>query len=442
MLTYQDYLKYQNNLLDFIQRAISEHQADPMVRIAKIADEYDAQRNTTIMNYTRLLYNESGLAYEDTASNNKIACNLFRRLNNQRTTYLLGNGISFANADTKEKLGKTFDTTVFNTGYNALKHGLSFGFWNHDTLINFTLPEFKPLWDESTSALRAGIRFWQLAKDKPMIIVFYEEDGYTKFIKDEKGLYITDEKKPYIDIIQHTDFDGDVIVGGSNYSFLPIVPLWGSDLHQSTLVGMRAKIDSYDLISSGFANDLDDCAEIYWLLGNARGMDDQDMEEFRTRLKRTHVALAGRESTVTPYTQDIPYAARKEFLTMIKSDIYEDFGGLDVHTIAAGATNDHIDAAYQPLDEEADKFEYQVTLFIKQILALNDIEDEPVYKRNRISNQTEQVQMIMQAANYLDQETILNKLPFLTVDEVKEVIARVDREDRDRIIGLQDELNE
>ena len=83
------------------------------------------------------------------------------------------------------------------------------------------------------------------------------------------------------------------------------------------------------------------------------------------------------------------------------------------------------------MDEEADDFEYQVTEFLQQILKLIGIEDTPVFKRNRISNENEQTQMILSAADYLDAETILQKLPFVTVDEVAAILARKDQEAAD-----------
>ena len=48
-----------------------------------------------------------------------------------------------------------------------------------------------------------------------------------------------------------TQADGEEIMDGENYPSFPIVPLWGSELKQSTLVGMREGIDAYDLIRSG-----------------------------------------------------------------------------------------------------------------------------------------------------------------------------------------------
>ena len=250
-------------------------------------------------------------------------------------------------------------------------------------------------------------------------------------------------KRAYKLIASVTEVGGDEEIEEENYGSLPIIPMWGSNLKQSTLVGMREKIDSFDLIRSGFANDLSDCAQVYWILENCSGMSPADLEKFRSKLKLTHIATADTEnSKVTPYTQEIPYNARKEYLNEIRSGIYEDFGGLDVHTVSAGATNDHIDAAYQPLDEEADDFEYQVIQFIQGILHIVNIEDNPVFKRNRISNQKEQTDMILSAADHLDDETILTKLPFISVDEVVNIMARKDAEVGERFENANNEPNE
>lgn len=443
MYTYQDFIK-ETDTIEAITTAITKHINSDEYKVARDADEYDHQKNITINNYVRLIFSLTGAPVEDfTASNNKIASNFFHRLNTQRCTYLLGNGVSFSdhkeevrNEDgqvttvdtTKEFLGSKFDTDLKNAGYNALIHGVSFGFWNLDRMHVFPFTEFVPLWDEDDGTLRAGIRFWRVDPQKPMIAVLYEEDGYTKYkSKSNVGVELEEiqPKRPYKITVARSEADGEEVVGEENYSSLPIVPLWGSRLKQSTLVGMQQKIDSFDLIRSGFANDLTDCAQIYWILENCGGMDDSDLARFRDRLKINHIATADTDnSKVTPYTQDIPHAARKEYLDEIRAGIYEDFGGLDVHTVAAGATNDHIDAAYQPLDEEADDFEYQITEFVQQILALNGIEDTPVFKRNRISNEKEQTEMILSAADYLDEETILTKLPFVTIDEVQGILEK------------------
>lgn len=459
LLTFQDFEKSDDKMA-FMVRAITEHELSPLCRTARDADLYDRQKNKTIYNYVQTIFSLTGQPIEDfTASNNKIASNFFHRLNTQRCTYLLGNGVSFTNKreernkdgrmvtvdTTREALGPKFDTDLKDIGYKSLIHGVAFGFWNVDRLHVFPVTEFVPFWDEETGALRAGIRYWRLTPDKPMMAVLYEEDGYTKYKSDdgeELSFHVVQDKRAYRITIQHTEVDGDLIVGEDNYSFLPIVPLWGSKLKQSTLVGMQHSIDSFDLIRSGFANDLTDCAQIYWIIENCGGMSDDELARFRDRLKITHIANVDTDnSKATPYTQEIPYQARKEYLDQIRSGIYEDFGGLDVHSVEAGSTNDHLEAAYQPLDEEADDFEYQICEFVQQILALIGIDDTPVFKRNKISNEKEQVEMVMMEANYLDDETILRKLPNISPDEVANILARKDAESQSRFVREDEEDN-
>lgn len=451
MLTFQDFLE-EPNVLDFIGKAINQHVSSEDYKTAVSADNYDRQKNETIYNYVRTIFTGTGSQVVDfTAANNKIASNFFHRLNTQRCMYSLGNGVSFSDHKEKrvidgvemtvdltdEMLGNDFDTALKDAGYKALIHGVSFGFWNFDKLYVFPLTEFVPLWDEETGALRAGIRFWQLDKDKPLTAILYEEDGYTKFRggrhSGKMNFTVVQEKRAYKQNYRYTEADGLEVISGENYGALPIVPLWGSKLHQSTLIGMQRAIDSYDLIRSGFANDLTDCAQIYWILSNCSGMTTAELARFRDRLKIEHIAVADTEnSAVTPYTQDIPYQARQAYLDGIRAGIYEDFGGLDVHTITAGSTNDHIDAAYQPLDENADDFEYQIIKFVQQVLALMGIEDTPVFKRNRISNQMEQAQIVTMEAQWLDDETVLQKLPNITVDEIPGILQRKGLENQNR----------
>lgn len=438
MKTYQDLMiemgKGQDSLFSFIETAISEHKSSEAYKIALDASNYDRQQNTTIINYVKYIYNSLKIKTVDTlASNNKLCSNIFHRLNTQRCLYSLGNGVTFTKDSTKERLGKSFDNQLKDGAYKSLIHGLAFGFWNNDHLDIFDFLQFVPLWDEETSKLRAGIRFWQLDSDKPLYIRLYLEGGSIKFVK-RKGKKIEEvEQSKYLRIVKSTELGGVEGIENENYQGFPIVPIWSNSLHQSTFVGMKGKLDAIDLISSGICNDVNDFSEVYWLINNASGMDRRDIAEFRARLKFDHVAIVDDEnSSVQPFTQDVPTASRVETLNYLKKSIYEDFGGLDVHEISATSTNDHIDAAYQPLDEEADDFELQLIKFIHNILELLGIDDEPIFKRNRISNQKEQTDMVLSASEYLDDETVLKKLPFVSIDEINEILKKKEEESANR----------
>lgn len=444
--TYQDFVKAKEKgkVVEFIRDAITEYKASKEYKIALDADEYEAERNVTIVKFVKMIFTATGEKVEDfTSANSKMASNFFHKLTTQRCSYSLGNGISFPTAQrtmidgkaktvdsVKQKLGKKFDNVLFNAAKNALLHGVSFLMWNYNHAEFFKMTEFVPLYDEDDGKLKAGFRFWSLDwNHKPVIVVVYEPDGYTKY-RTRKGstgldLVVAEEKRGYIKTVSHTDADGDVVTGYSNYSAFPIVPLYGNKNKQSDLVGMRGKIDVYDLVNSGFADTVQECSEIYWIISNAMGMKDDEVQKFRDRLKLQHIAVADTDnSPVTAQTQEIPVTANETLLNRTRSQIYEDYGAIDVHTIAAGATNDHIDAAYQSMDDEADDFEYQIIEAVQAILELMGIDDVPIFHRNKVSNQKEQTETVMLAADHLDEETLLKKLPFLTPDEVMEVNER------------------
>ena len=463
MLTYQDYERAVavGQVRDFIARAIAAHMTSEAYITAIDADLYDRSKNVTINNYTRMIQQRTKNPLVDiTAANNRIASNFFHRLNTQRCAYSLGNGVTFTQKEArnengrivqidviKEQLGYRFDADLYHWAYKALIHGVAFGFWNLDRLYVFPLTEFAPLWDENDGTLRAGIRFWRLDRDKPAVVVLYTEEGYTVY-KSRGGdnsfadIAEAEPMRPYKLIYAQTPADGARIVDAENYGRLPIVPMWGSRLKQSTLVGMREQIDAYDLIQSGFANDLSDCAKIYWIIQNCGGMKDEDLQDFLDRIHTNHIASVDTRgfdgdarSNLTPYTQDVPYSATDVFLQGMRASIYEAFGALDVHGIAASSTNDHIDAAYQPMDEEADDFEYQVIEAVQQVLRLIGIEDTPQFKRNRISNVKEMTDAVMSAANLLGQRKALEKLPFVTVDEVDEIMDDEYANGQSRLMG-------
>lgn len=448
MLTWQDFPTDENEIPEFIAQMISEHDLNEAVETARTADLYDHQRNKTINEYVKKIYSSAGVAVQNyVASNNKIASNFFRRLNTQRCTYSLGNGVTFAkNTDAaKAKLGDTFDTAIYRAGYLALIHGVSFVFFNFDHIHVFPLTEFVPLWDENDGTLRAGLRYWRIDSTKPTIAILYTEDGYRRY--KSKGGYAKfekdGEKRSYKQTISKAPADAEPeVVAEENYSRLPIVPLWGSRLHQSTLIGLQQSIDSYDLIRSGFANDLQDCAQIYWILENYGGMKEEELQRFRDQILLQHIAVADTTDggAIKPYTQDVPYAARTAYLQTIRQDIYEDFGGFDTKAISASnQTATAINSAFQPLDENADDFENQIETCIRSILGLIGIDDVPVFKRNRISNQLEQVQMLMLEAPYLDRQTILENLPNIYIDKVPEIMARLDEETEGRFVREESE---
>lgn len=431
-------------LKEFLKSAVSEYKGSSIYEWATEGDKYARQLNTTITKYQKLLYKITGEAVPDNYSaNHKCASNFFSRFVTQECQYLLGNGVQFNDEKTKERLGgSSFDIQIQKAAKAALVQGVSYCFFNYNHLEVFKATELVPIWDEETGALMAAIRFWQISADKPVRYTLFELDGYTEYISRKgKDAEVLKEKRPYKEIVRSSAVDGAEIIDGENYPGFPIIPLWGNPDHQSELVGLKSQIDAYDLIKSGFANDLDDASMIYWTINNAGGMDEMDLVQFLDHMKRVKAAVVESDgASAQAHTMDVPYQSRETYLSRLEQDMYNDAMALNVNQISAGnITATAIQAAYEPLNNKTDQFEFCVTEAIKGILELIEIEDDPTYKRSRISNQTEETTMILAAAQYLDTETILKHLPFLSPDEVDGILDRVEQEEAERFAEVDDE---
>lgn len=451
MKTYQDLLLTGDdveNRSKFIAEAILEHKSSKMYADAVDAELYARMLNPTIMKYMKLLYTMSGEAVPDNYSaNHKCASNFFNRFVTQEVQYLLGNGVTFNEGSTKERLGEDFDSQLQKAGKYALIGGVSFGFFNLDHVVVFKVTEFVPLYDEENGALRAGIRFWQIADDKPLRATLYEEDGYTDYIaKKGMALEILKDKRSYQQIVLSSVIDGTEIYDGENYDSFPIVPLWGNPYHQSEIVGIRSQIDAYDLIKSGFANDLDDASMIYWTLTNSGGMDDIDLAKFVERMKTVKAAVVDSDDgqSVTAHTMDVPYQSRETYLSRLEKDMYKDAMALDTDNISSGATTaTQIKAAYEPLNNKADQFEYCVIDFVKGLLKLIGVDDDPTFTRSKIVNVTEEVQTLVQAAQYLDSDYVTEKILALfgDADKAEEMLKKMDADNMQRMTQFLNNQN-
>lgn len=453
MKTYQDLLEVVNDgakLKDFIICAINDHRSSNDYILARTGDDYAKQKNTTIMRYRKLLYTISGKAIPDNYSaNHQLPSNFYNRFNVQENQYLLGNGVNFNNEDTKLRLGtkkKAFDTQIQKAGKVALTQGRAFGFWNLDHVDVFELLEFVPLYDEEDGSLKSGIRFWQIDESKPLRVTLYEIDGYTEYMK-KKGddtLTVFKEKRPYVLKTRVSEADGKEIYGGENYPGFPIVPLWGNQDHVCKIEAWRPKIDCYDLIESGFANDVDDASLIYWTISNAGGMDDIDLAQFIQHMKTVKAAVVNDDGAkAEAHTMDVPVQARETYLSRLEKDLIKDAMALDTEAIANGNTvATAIRASYEPLNAKTDDYEYCVIEFIQGILELAGIDDDPSFKRSIIVNQTEETNMVLASAQYLDDETILNHLPFISPDEVQDILDKRVVEESARFDNISSEDEE
>ena len=85
---------------------VNNHKNSEQYKMAYIADQYNRHLNVTIREYQKLLYTVTGKAVPDNYSANfKMACRHFHRFITQENQFLLGNGVTWGQEDTDERLG-------------------------------------------------------------------------------------------------------------------------------------------------------------------------------------------------------------------------------------------------------------------------------------------------------------------------------------------------
>ena len=432
---------------------IQEHRSSAEYKTAVIAEQYYRHLNPTIMAAQKFIHDALGQTVPDIYSaNNKIPSRYYFYFVTQAVQFLLGNGVTFGEAKTKERLGKGFDHAIQNAVTRAINGGVSFAFWNNDHVEVFPFagtaePCFAPLYDEENGALRAGVRYWKIDATKPLRATLYEEDGYTEYVKyagkDFEELY---PKRKYIQLVQRSDATGETIYGGENYPAFPIIPMFNIN-KQSEIIGNRETLDAYDLMASALVNNVDDGNLIYWVIKNCGAMDDDmSLQRFVQHMKVVRaVGIDGDAGVdVDAHTVEAPFEANEVALKRLRDQLFEDFMALDVHNIANGAaTATQIQAAYEPLNSKTDLLEYQVTDFIGRLLAIVGIDDVPTYTRSLIINQQETIQTIIQAGTDLPQEYKTKKIAEVLgdADRAEEIYAMLLNEDANRIPFEQGDMN-
>lgn len=449
--TYQDWeTTPESERLELVEKIISDYKASAEFKSAAEADGYYTGSGTPI-NGKKLLKpravsstDPSGRPTKITqlaeVVGNQISSDFFRRFTVQRTHYSLANGIVINGNPSEDTLGSGADHIISTAAQNAQIHGVCWGYWNADHLeiipaYKDALSGFVALVDERTSTPMLGIQFWQLDNDRPLWVRLFEVDGLTEYTKAKDADHLTEyaAKRAYKQTIS-TDAAGSEVIGATNYTALPVVPLYANEMHRSTLTpAIKRKIDAYDVITSDFADNLEQANEIYWVLNNFGGSTAEIAEMLETihKLKAiANVSDGTSSSTVEAKSFDVPFAARQVAIVLLTETLHDDAMVVNLKEITGGSlTNVAIETAFTRMDLGADELEWQVFGFVQQILRLSGVDTEDiVFKRAKLYNTKETLENIYMMRQDISQRAALTLNPMIAADEVEQIISETEAE--------------
>lgn len=438
---------------ELLGKIVQDYKASPEFLGALEAADYFAGANRAVgrkvmlQPYLATRQTENGTVkrtYTHEIVGARVYSNFFFRFVTQQNQFLLGNGVTLDDEATKARLGLGFDKALEALGEKALVAGVSWGYWNEDHLevieaARDALSGFVALLDEETSEPRLGIQFWQIGDKRPLYIRLFEEDGVSVLrVKDEKMQEYT-PKRPYRLTVAR-DAAGVMIMGGSNYGALPLVPLYANTEQRSELTpSIKSKIDAYDRISSDFVDNLDRANDVYWVINNFGG-STREMAEMIEQINELKMIAnisdgTGVNSTAEPHAFEVPYEARRTALDLLEKALYQDFMALSMDELTGGSlTNVAIQAAMTNLNLKCDRYEWQCFKFVQQVLALIGVRTENIrFIRQEIVNRSETVQDIGMMRDYIDDQTALELNPYILQEQVPEIMERAAAEKLNRV---------
>ena len=441
-ITWQDYCAAEDREALLLE-AIRRYKASAEFHHALEANCYFRGENSRVANKTVLRArkiegrDDAGrrrvrTATEDVVGNRIASAFLFRFVT-QQNQFLLSEGVSLP-MDVKRRLGADFDHQLERLGECALLHGCAWGFWNADHLEVIEAAKnawsgFFPLLDEMTGEMMLGVQFWQLSADRPMYVREFDQDGVRILVEDRKGLRVVVEREPYRRVLSEDALETLISIE-EGYGRIPLIPLRANPDGASELTpAIKAKIDAYDAILSDFADNLDRANDVYWVLNNFGGTMD-DVAELLEQINRIKAVAnlsdgSGSGATAEPRTIEVPYAARREALDLLERALYQDYMALDMDALTGSSlTNVAIRASTANLNLKADRYEWQVRLFMMNLLELIGHPTEDVrFNRQSIANESETVADIAAMRADIDQRTALRLNPYIQDEEIEGLLT-------------------
>lgn len=410
--------------MDFEKQLIKRNNSEAFSYF-ELGDAYYLSENTSIMNREKSIYLEGyGVTDNPFAANHKLPSGHFKKIVDQKVMYQLGEGIKFTNPNQVDKLNQyfddPFDEVLIDLGIETSKKSEAWlmAFKDEGKLKFTKIPseQLAPVWDEY-GKLEYMIRqfeddssVWVHVYDRQYLSIYQKDKGRTKFKFIKKVGHWSNYRL----------FNGEIVDSPEEKGFreVPFIPLWNNREHVSDLNGIQHFIDTYDIINSDFANNIDDMQDAYFTLKGYSG-DTKDLAEFMRQLKMVKAVPIGDDGEVKANQLEIPTEARKVLLERIEKDIYKFSMAVDLTNMQGGSiTNVYIKAMFADLDLKCDQFESELRKFVRKLIEFINKAEGTQYTydcnfvRSTIMNDGEVVDGLVKLSGIISNKTIRELQPY------------------------------
>lgn len=427
-----------------------------------------------------------GQQIQDKVKSNYRLPHLFHKiLVDQKVGYVVGNPVVIGTAedtnedstDKKDKaesllmelLGDSFDDVINDWVLYASNQGVG---WLHFFIdskgqLNFIVvdgQELIPVYDtkyqkqlvgmlryyEVEEVIETGIKV-KLESHKRYRVEWWASQNVTYYSQTDTGEFILDPEyspNPGGHFVSYNTQSPEKIIQGS-WEAVPFVSLDNNSLRQTDLQPIKALIDAYDKVKSGWINDLTDLQELIFVLKGYSALTNQaykglsELAIFLQDLKNNKVISVEEDGGVDTLKAEIPVEAKDKFLSITRQEIFYFGQGVDTSNEKFGNAPSGISLKflYSLLDMKVNtlirKMTKQLGVFMQFVSKYAEITGKGkidplryVYTFNKavIFNEKEKVDMLVASGDVrISRQTLLENHPLVT--DVVEEQARLDAED-------------
>ncbi|WP_182185548.1 phage portal protein [Pectinatus frisingensis] len=385
------------------------------------------------------------------SADNRVPRNFYGLLVNQKASYmftappLFDVGSQESNQVISDTLGDIYAKNCKDLCVKASNTGMAWvHYWVDDKQVFdygiIDAKEIIPIWDSHLNKkLLAVLRVYKNIDDEGKTWNIYEYWTDTECWSFQKldDDTIDCELIPYSMFMNFADAGSGTAPNQLKHDFgkIPFIPFPNNNICTGDLDNIKALVDTYDKVYSGFANDLEDIQEIIFLLTNYNGAN---LNEFLADIKKYKTVKlqsigADDHSGLETLTIDIPVEAREKLLDMTRKAIFEQGQGVDPQPQDFGnASGVALKYLYSLLELKAGLMETEFRLgfgmLIRAICDLKGIKIKTLtqtWTRTAIANDLELATICKDSVGIISNKTILKNHPFVeNADEEEKRLAK------------------
>ena len=425
--------------IKYLEAVLNEWLFSPRRAEQLLAEKYYDGDHDILRRERKVIGSDGNLIPINNVANNKLVDNLYRKLVDQKTNYVLGKPLTIATEKDEyvKELTKVFNKKVHRQlrvlARYAVNGGIAWLYPYYDEnkqfhLMVFPAHEICPIWkDKSHTELGGALRYYKE-------VVYEKNGGSTVF--EHVDLFAIEGIKHYRrngGALVETGFTSYMTVEGENYAWerLPIIPFKYNDTETPLIRGVKCLQDALNQVLSDFQNNMEEDPRSTILV--LKNYDGTNIPEFRQNLATYGVikvtTVDGVQGGVETLNVEVNAQNYQAILMQLKRAIVENGRGFDAkeERMDGDPNQMNIESMYTDIDLDVNAMETEfqagfeeLKWFIDQYIInkgkgdYTEEEVEFVFNRDIFINEDAKIENCVKSSGIISRKTILTRHPWVT----------------------------